>query len=164
MRLNYDKETIENILADEGGVMEKPYFCTKNKLTWLGGRNIEDRPLTKDEILILKEYGIMEGGSVVFYNDLTTIYEPPVNRYLADYVDKEVRVVVLNMMYNMGQSRFNPKKWPNFFKAINLKNYKEAAKQLKYRSDGVTVNSYFITTKTRAERLYNSLIRINGLE
>ncbi len=161
MQLNYKKETIGNILMDEGGVSETPYFCTKSKLTWLGGRNIEDNPLSKNEIFILKEYGILEGGKIIFYNDLTTVYDPPVYKYLVDCVDKEVRVIVLNMMYNMGQTKFNPNKWPKFFKSVNNKNYKEAAKELKYRSDGVTINNYFKNTKTRAERLYNSLLRIH---
>ncbi len=164
MNLNFDRETIENIIIDEGGVMREPYFCTKGKLTWLAGRNIEDRPLTKDEISILKAHGFIEGGRIIFNNDLTTIYEPAVKKYLADYIEKEVRIIVLNMMYNMGQTRFNQNRWPKFFRAINYKNYKEAAKELKYKADGVTENSYFRTTKTRAKRLYNSLIRISNTE
>ncbi len=35
MNLNFDRETIENIIIDEGGVMREPYFCTKGKLTWI---------------------------------------------------------------------------------------------------------------------------------
>ena len=41
-------ETIEQIKIDEGYRAE-PYLCSEGKLTWLYGRNIEDRPITDNE-------------------------------------------------------------------------------------------------------------------
>ena len=155
-----NEETTLNIFFDEGGVKKEPYFCTSGKLTWLAGRNIEDRPLTKEEISILKKFGISEGGRVIFFNDLNTIYFPALQKYLSINIEHEAYIIALNMMYNMGETRFNPKKWPKFFRAVNNNDYREAAKQLKHKSDGVTLNSYFVKTKTRSERLYKSLLRI----
>ena len=46
----------------------------------------------------------------------------------------------------MGRTRFNPNKWPNFFKAIQDHNWKKASEEM-------LDSSWAKQVKTRAERL-----------
>jgi len=40
------------------------------------------------------------------------------------------KTVIIDMVFNMGCSRFNEQAWPKFFKAAMTGNYKEASKQM----------------------------------
>lgn len=154
-------ETIEQIKIDEGDYKAEVYLCTAGKLTWLYGRNIEDRPITKQEWEILRET-IISGGTqkdwanTLFFHELSRIKDELSLKgfdFNGDTVPATVKNIIFNMAYNMGVSRFNPGKWPKFFKAISECNWNQAATEGK---DSL----WFNQVGRRSERLMNSLENI----
>ena len=152
-------ETIEQIKIDEGYRAE-PYLCSEGKLTWLYGRNIEDRPITDNEwkkLIMLLSSGLnLKDWAGELFNYEIKILKKSLNGYAVyiSHYPEEVGVIVLNMAYNMGLSRFNPKKWPKFFKAIREHDYEEAAKQMKN-------SKWYRQVGNRSRRLVDSMLRIS---
>ena len=151
-------ETIENIKTDEGYRAE-PYICSEGKLTWLYGRNIDDRPITEDEWanlkLILYAGGDLKQWADCLFSQEVTLVDSDLlalgfNRIM--HTDN-VSNIVLNMAYNMGVTKFNPKKWPKFFKALADKDYKEAAEQMKD-------SRWYGQVGRRSGRLYKAMLAL----
>ncbi len=155
-------ETIEQIKEDEGGYQAEVYLCTAGKLTWLYGRNIEDRPITGKEwysLRVIIETGgnQIEWAESLFMNELRGL-DVGFRRAGCDYWRKlpdEVRTVLLNMGYNMGLTRFNPSKWPNFFTAIKDRDWKLAAA---HGRDSL----WFFQVGHRSARLMKSLAAVKS--
>ncbi len=170
MLKNGDKmETIEQIKADEGYRAE-PYICTAGKLTWLYGRNIEDRPITKEEWGVYKlkiateRWGLKEFADWLFKGEVQTVYaelkDRGFNRFNHD--SREANIIIGNMAYNMGTTRFNPKKWPNFFAAIERKDYDRAATEMEWRDSTCKERSrWYLQTGNRSKRLVESMRRLS---
>lgn len=126
-------ETIEQIMNDEG-YSDTVYLCPAGKLTWLYGRNIEDRPITHMEWVSLSEI-LKNGGTQeqwadeLFCIDCNAFSDVIHNVFNIQYgkYPETVFKILLNMLYNMGETKFNPQKWPNFFRAIKDRNWKQAA-------------------------------------
>ena len=162
-------ETLENIITDEGGLVRQVYRCTADKRTWLIGRNVDDRPITQREWTALAwitknsavgEDPIKTWGESLFYEECCMVSDEL--KVYGVVFDKSGNTycTIINMAYNMGTHRFNPRKWPKFFKAYADGDIREMAAQLKYSNPGVSDSRslYFTQTKSRAERLYASLI------
>jgi lysozyme len=100
------------------------------------GRNVaSDGPgITKDEIDYLLSNDIRrvigEAKDWIFFNGLSKVRQ----------------AVIIDMLFNMGRTRFNPGKWPKFFKAIQDHNWKQASIEM-------LDSSWAKQVKTRAERL-----------
>ena len=126
-------ETIEQIKIDEGGYQAEVYKCTAGKLTWLIGRNIEDRPITNHEweslsISLGGGYSQEDWADFLFAQEIESIIKSfmTCGVHLSGY-PRCVTNIILNMGYNIGITKFNPTMWPNFFKAIKERNWKQAA-------------------------------------
>lgn len=110
------QKLIEQIERDEG-LRLKPYRCTSDKLTIGYGRNIEDNGINKQE------------ASTMLINDLARAeHWLDINGFL-DAHHSFVRIaVLLNMVYQMGATRFS-----GFEKAIahyHAQDYQECAKEM----------------------------------
>lgn len=159
-------ETIANIAQDEGGVVTIPYLCSKGYVTWLIGRNVGERPITQIEWLALGQT-LRSGNSFedwaidIFGADLQ-MYRSALSGHGVEFdkYSKNIQCVLLNLAYNMGTTRFNPRKWPNFFAALAEKDYNEMARQLKYTdpANSDKLSGYWTDVPNRAERLYNSIL------
>ena len=154
-------ETIEQIKEDEGGYSSEVYLCTAGKLTWLYGRNIEDRPIADNEwaelAFILGRTGTMKEWALSLFNHEINIIKCELierNFFLDDYPE-EVTVIIINMAYNMGLTKFNPEKWPNFFTAIKDRDWKLAAA---HGRDSL----WFFQVGNRSMRLMKSLERVES--
>ena len=153
-------ETIEQIKEDEGYRAEV-YLCTAGKRTWLYGRNIEDRPITDAEWRLLTDF-LTQGRS--FKDWAGTLLEIDVtgcvhNLYKMGHAPGEypsgVSSVLINMIYNMGPTKFNPSKWPKFFAAIEDRDWKLAAAEGR--------NSlWFYQVGNRSIRLMKSLAAVKA--
>ena len=84
-----------------------------------------------------------------FYSDKTNLFFPPsedirlYNAHFKETVTRDVprtfpkfsslpdpaKIVVTDMMYNMGPTKFTKEKWKNFFKAIDERDWKKAAQE-----------------------------------
>lgn len=107
----------DDLLRDEG-LRLKPYRCTAGKLTIGVGRNLDDVGITRDEALHLLD------------NDIARV-RAEVNRTFPWFgaIDGTRQDVVLNMVFNLGISRFS-----QFFqtiKAIESGDYARAAEQMR---------------------------------
>jgi GH24 family phage-related lysozyme (muramidase) len=50
------------------------------------------------------------------------------------------KVALMDMIYNLGETKFSRSKWPNLFKAVNQRDWKEAAKQSNRKIPNDTTN------------------------
>lgn len=152
-------ETIEQIKVDEGGYKSEIYLCTAGKLTWLYGRNITERPIEKVEWHQLSK--LLKNGKTqqdwadwLFMNEVYEIRSYFINHGLYfDEIPEEVGNIIINMAYNMGVTKFNPVRWPKFFKAIKNKDWKQAA--IEGRD-----SRWFNQVGHRSKRLMNALENI----
>lgn len=152
--MSLDIETIENIIDDEGGCRVEPYFCTAGKATWLIGRNVIDRPLDAVEWKILAEQGLCKGARTLFNIEIVNLRNHARYHWETDNMPEEVEIIILNMLYNMGTSRFNPQTWPKFFAALKAKDYKKAAEEM-------MDSKWYGQVRFRGQRLRDSMLRIS---
>ena len=83
-------------------------------------------------------------------NDILRV-EAEIKDFPIEHLGDVRKAVVIDMAFNMGITRFNPKKWPNFFKAIEEKNWTKASSEM--------VSSLWARqTKRRAQRLSEMMI------
>ena len=61
-------------------------------------------------------------------------------------LDSTRQAVLLDMLFNMGLTRFNPNKWPKMFQALKEENWEEAANQM-------LSSAWAEQVKSRSERL-----------
>lgn len=155
-------EHISDIKRDEcgtGKISPYPYLCPAGKLTMLWGRNVEDRPFTTFEVKILKtlleqrkepEEAYNEWADQIFLNDLYELelaLRRKVGRNQWKAAPTEAKMIILNMGYNMGLSRFNAAKWPEFFRCFSAGDWAGCAVQMKWRD----------ATKTELTRWYQQV-------
>ena len=61
-------------------------------------------------------------------------------------LDSTRQAVLLDMLFNMGLTRFNPDKWPKMFQALKEENWEETANQMRS-------SAWAKQVKSRSERL-----------
>jgi len=99
---------IEQIKIDEG-FRGKPYLDTVGKTTIGYGRNLDDNPLTEVE------------AEFLLSNDLKKVSQECCLLPYFSELSTTRRAVILNMVYNLGMTRF--KKFKKMNKALSEKNY-----------------------------------------
>lgn len=154
-------ETIDNIILDEGGCRTEPYLCTAGKLTWLIGRNIEDRPITTGEwdalrTIVAEGGGLRDWAHTLFIAELaalrTELYNIGVD---VRNLPEQVHAIIVNMAYNMGTTRFNTKRWPKFFGAVAKRDWITASYEMKN-------SKWYHDTKSRAVRLTRAMLDVES--
>jgi len=107
---------LENMLIRHEGKRSLPYECSAGKITIGVGRNLEDNPLTEDEIMYLLR------------NDIAK-FEKELNQYgwyrMMDPVRQDA---CLNLMFNIGNTRF--RQFRRMIKAFENRDYDLAADEL----------------------------------
>lgn len=107
---------LENMLIRHEGKRSLPYECSVGKITIGVGRNLEDNPLTEDEIMYLLR------------NDIAK-FEKELNQYnwyrMMDPVRQDA---CLNLMFNIGHTRF--RQFRRMIKAFESRDYDLAANEL----------------------------------
>jgi len=107
---------LENMLIRHEGKRSLPYECSAGKITIGVGRNLEDNPLTEDEIMYLLR------------NDIAK-FEKELNQYgwyrMMDPVRQDA---CLNLMFNIGHTRF--RQFRRMIKAFENRDYDLAAEEL----------------------------------
>ena len=106
------------IRANEG-LRLKPYKCSANRLTIGYGRNLDDIGITKDEaemMLINDTDRCLSALSAIFGDNF--LYK----------LSHQSKVVLVDMMYNLGKTRFLTFK--KMIQAVKDKDFNEASVQL----------------------------------
>ena len=124
---------IEDLLIKHEGLKLKPYRCPAGKLTIGVGRNLEDVGITESEAMYLLRMDIERCEK-----ELRCIFED------FDDLPKEIQNVLIDMIFNLGKSRFmNFKK---MIQAVKVKNWGEMANEMKN-------SNWYHQVKNRAEEL-----------
>jgi lysozyme len=115
--VTYDQKTLADELIRDEGLKLTPYRCTAGKLTIGVGRNLDDRGLSRDEVMYLFKNDI-----AICEKDLDVLF--PKWRNLSDARQR----VLLNMAFNLGRERFAGFK--KFWGNLALGDYKAAAQEM----------------------------------
>lgn len=109
-------QLLEQLKRHEGKSL-KPYHCTAGKLTIGYGRNLDDVGISDSE------------ASFMLRNDISKAYVDLIqNHPWVDDLDIARREVLINMVFNMGISRFN--KFIKTLAAVRAGDYEEAAEEM----------------------------------
>jgi lysozyme len=106
---------LEQIKIDEG-FRGKPYKCTAGKVTIGFGRNLDDNPLTRAE------------AEFLLNNDLKKVAKQASRFGFYQKLNTTRRAVIINMIFNLGLSRFS--QFKKMISALESNDYAEAATQM----------------------------------
>ena len=109
------KSTLDQLKEDEG-FSGNVYECTAGKITIGYGRNLDDNPLTKSEAEFLLK------------NDLEKVARQAQKFPWYKTLKPERRGVIINMLYNLGLTRF--KGFKNMIAALYNEDYVKAAEEM----------------------------------
>ena len=112
------REKLLDMLTLHEGLELKPYKCTSDKLTIGIGRNIEDIGITEEEARYLLQ------------NDVDRILKEVEHWTFLEKLDDVRQAVILDMVFNMGISKFNANTWVKTFAAIQDKDWEKAANEM----------------------------------
>ena len=71
-----------------------------------------------------------EEAKILLSNDVDRVLREVNHWSFMENLNEPRKTVIIDMVFNMGASRFNEQVWPKFFKAAMTGNYKEASKQM----------------------------------
>ena len=71
-----------------------------------------------------------EEAKILLSNDVDRVLREVNHWVFMENLNEPRKTVIIDMVFNMGVSRFNEQEWPKFFKAVMTGNYKEASKQM----------------------------------
>jgi lysozyme len=120
-------------LIEHEGIKYKPYLDTKNKITIGIGRNLTDRGMSKDEVIIL------------FNNDLDLVISQLSNYDWYNKLDDIRKYVLIDMCFNMGIDKILGFK--DMITYLEQSNYSKAA-------DEILSSKFARDTKSRAIDLF----------
>lgn len=132
------KELTMRCLSLDEGYREKPYKCSAGKLTIGVGRNLEDKGLSRDEIIYLLN------------NDYKECEEDIVRTYpWAGNLDEVRLSVLINMRFNLGAIGLS--KFKKFLAFMRSGDYKSASLEM-------LDSRWAIQTGVRAKRLSKMIL------
>lgn len=122
----------EQLIIDEGLRLDL-YLCPKGKRTIGVGRNIDDNPLTEDEIKVIgtanPKHITVEQAMYLLDNDIKKTTDSLISKlqWVVD-LPKTIIDVLINMAFNMGVNRLL--KFKNMLKAMKEGRWSDAADQM----------------------------------
>jgi lysozyme len=130
--------TAKELIIKHENLKLKPYKDSVGKLTIGVGRNLEDVGISKNEALYLLENDIKRSEK-----ELKEIFEN------FDELPEQVKIVLIDMIFNLGKSRFL--KFKKMIKAIKEEDFKRAAEEAKN-------SKWCRQVKSRCDENYNLLM------
>ena len=70
-----------------------------------------------------------EEAEFMLENDIERVKEE-IKNFPIENLNEVRTAIIIDMAFNMGISRFNPTRWPNFFRAIANEDYDNAKKEM----------------------------------
>ena len=129
---------LEAQLIKHEGMMLKPYKCTAGKTTIGVGRNLDDNGISRVEALMLLNHDIKQTLS-----DLYKVF------YDFNLYPENVQLVLADMMFNLGYTRFNSFK--KMVQAVKDQDYTKAAEEMKD-------SNWFNQVGDRGHNLYDIML------
>ena len=112
------REKLLDMLMLHEGLELKPYQCTADKTTIGVGRNLQDVGITEDEAKYLLQ------------NDIDRILKEVEHWSFLEKLNEPRQAVILDMVFNMGITRFNANTWVKTFAAIQDNDWEKAANEM----------------------------------
>ena len=112
------REKLLDMLMLHEGLELKPYKCTADKTTIGVGRNLQDVGITEDEAKYLLQ------------NDIDRILKEVEHWSFLEKLNEPRQAVILDMVFNMGVTRFNANTWVKTFAAIQNEEWEKAANEM----------------------------------
>ena len=112
------REKLLDMLMLHEGLELKPYQCTADKTTIGVGRNLQDVGITKDEAKYLLQ------------NDIDRILKEVEHWSFLEKLNEPRQAVILDMVFNMGVTRFNANTWVKTFAAIQNEEWEKASNEM----------------------------------
>ena len=150
--MGLDKHRLAKMLALHEGMVLKVYDDANGQELKAGDTLIGHptigvgRNIAKDGLGISEEEAIF-----ILMTDIARIQREANNWDIFNSLDEVRQCVLLDMLFNMGMTRFNPNKWPSMFKAIEEENWDEASNQM-------LDSAWAKQVKTRADRLSEMML------
>ena len=116
--MRVDKGKLIDMLILHEGLELKPYQCTADKTTIGVGRNLSDVGITEEE------------SKYLLLNDLQRIQKEVEHWTFMESLSEPRQAVLLDMVFNMGISRFNANTWVKTFAAIQDNDWEKAANEM----------------------------------
>ena len=116
--MRVDKGKLIDMLILHEGLELKPYQCTADKTTIGVGRNLQDVGITEDEAKYLLQ------------NDIDRILKEVEHWSFLEKLNEPRQAVILDMVFNMGVTRFNANTWVKTFAAIQNEEWEKAANEM----------------------------------
>jgi lysozyme len=102
--------------------------------------------------------GISEEEAIfILMSDIVRIQKEAESWEIYNSLDEIRQSVLLDMLFNMGMTRFNPIKWPSMFQALEEENWDEASNQM-------LDSNWARQVKTRATRLSEIMVTGEWIE
>lgn len=150
--IDFRQVASDQITNDEGGDQETSYYpneADREKGNLTGG--IGHLLTSKERKLYPEGTEIPEEVRQAWFRQDMSEAEADVNKLVKSEIPGEIRSILINMAFNLGRGRL--KGFKQMLKAVNAGDYQEAARQMKFQSDGETLSPWYEQTGDRAKRL-----------
>ena len=112
------REKLLDMLMLHEGLELKPYQCTADKTSIGVGRNLQDLGISEDE------------AKYLLNNDVDRILKEVEHWSFLEKLNEPRQAVILDMVFNMGVTRFNANTWVKTFAAIQNEEWEKAANEM----------------------------------
>ena len=124
------KQQLIDLIADHEGLILKVYDDATGKEIGAGDVLIGHPTIGVGRNIAKDGLGIsQEEAEFMLENDIERVKEE-IKNFPIENLNEVRTAIIIDMAFNMGISRFNPTRWPNFFRAIANEDYDNAKKEM----------------------------------
>ena len=124
------KQQLIDLIADHEGLILKVYDDATGKEIGAGDVLIGHPTIGVGRNIAKDGLGIsQEEAEFMLENDIERVKEE-IKNFPIENLNEVRTAIIIDMAFNMGISRFNPTRWPNFFRAIANEDYDNANKEM----------------------------------
>ena len=124
------KQQLIDLIADHEGLILKVYDDATGKEIGAGDVLIGHPTIGVGRNIAKDGLGIsQEEAEFMLENDIERVKEE-IKNFPIENLNEVRTAIIIDMAFNMGISRFNPTRWPNFFRAVVNEDYGNAKKEM----------------------------------
>lgn len=124
------KQQLIDLIADHEGLILKVYDDATGKEIGAGDVLIGHPTIGVGRNIAKDGLGIsQEEAEFMLENDIERVKEE-IKNFPIENLNEVRTAIIIDMAFNMGISRFNPTRWPNFFRAVVNEDYDNAKKEM----------------------------------
>jgi len=156
--MGIDSHRLAKMLALHEGMKLKVYDDANGKELKAGDTLIGHPTIGVGRNVASDGLGISEEEAIfILMSDIVRIQKEAESWEIYNSLDEIRQCIVLDMLFNMGMTRFNPTKWPSMFQALEEENWDEASNQM-------LDSNWARQVKTRATRLSEMMVTGEWIE